>query len=185
MKSAVKAFAFPWETRFQALVTKIEAAFKRVREIASAGHFGVTVQTQQMVETISSKQERLRLEMRQGTLELRQQLKVEMRDEVQALFDSFDRNWISRFEQIMLQSMQGQAALPDSSQMSGLAAPRAVAAIEYAEPMVEESPQGGKENHLPSLQRSPKLMGSHSKCQTGVIPSRFCHETTEVQALSR
>ena len=146
MKSAVKAFAFPWETRFQALVTKIEAAFKRIREIASAGHFGVTVQTQQMVETINSKQERLRLEMHQGTLELRQQLKVEMRDEVQALFDSFDRNWISRFEQIMLQSMQGQAALPDSSHMSGLAAPRAVAAIEYAEPMVEESPQGGKEN---------------------------------------
>jgi hypothetical protein len=151
LKSAVKAFAFPWETRFQALVADIEAAFKRIREIASAGHFGVTVQTHHMVEAISSRQERLRLEMRQGTLELRQQLKLEMRDEVQALFDCFDRNWISRFEQIMLQSMQGQASLPGSSQMSGLAAPPTVAAVEFAvvefaESTAEGSPQRGKEN---------------------------------------
>lgn len=158
LKSAVKAFAFPWETRFQALVTKIEAAFKRIREIAGAGHFGVTVQTHQMVETISSNQERLCLEMRQGTLELRQQLKLEMRDEVQALFNSFDRNWISRFEQIMLQSMQSQAALPSSSQMSGLAAPTALAAVEFVEPMVEGNPQGGKENIFRAYNIRSRLM---------------------------
>jgi hypothetical protein len=179
LKSAVKAFAFPWETRFQALVADIEAAFKRIREIASAGHFGVTVQTQQMIETISSRQERLHLEMRQGTLELRQQLKLEMRDEVQTLFESFDRNWISRFEQIMLQSMQGQASLPGSSQMSRLAAPPAVAALEFAESTAEGSPQGGKENIFRAYNILSRLMRSNSQCQTGVVPGRFRHETTE------
>lgn len=67
LKTALKAFAFPWETKFQLLVDKIEAAFRRIREIAGAGHFGVTVQTHQLVETVSSRQETLRYEMRQGT----------------------------------------------------------------------------------------------------------------------
>ena len=190
LKSAVKAFAFPWESRFQALVTKIEAAFKRIREIASAGHFGITVQTHRMIETIGSGQERLHSEMRQGTLELRQQLKLEMRNEVQALFDSFDRNWISRFEQIMLRSMPGQAALPGFSQMSDLAARPAVAATEYAEPMAKGNHHRGKEIYIlpsPSFQHcfEFRIMRSHSQCQTGVILGRFRHETTETQALPR
>jgi hypothetical protein len=139
LMSALKAFGFPWETRFQQLVDQIEAAFKRVKEIASAGHLGMTVKTNQMVERIGTGQDKLRLEMRQGTIDLRQQLKIEMKDEVQALFESFDRNWISRFEQIMIQSAQNQVALPSCQEGKNLMAPPQTAAIEYVESMTEEA----------------------------------------------
>ena len=147
MMSALKAFGFPWETRFQVLVEKIEAAFKRIKDIASAGHFGMTVQTQQMIETIGFGQERMRHEMRRSTVELREQLKLEMRDEVQSLFQAFDRNWISRFEQIMIQSMHGHAALEGSQERKAISDGPAVA-IEYAESMTEAASNPSKANHV-------------------------------------
>ena len=63
-----------------------------VKDIASAGHLGMTVQTHQMVETLGCSQEKMRHEMRRNTIELREQLKLEMRDEVQSLFQTFDEN---------------------------------------------------------------------------------------------
>lgn len=147
LTSALKAFGFPWETKFQHLVNQIEAAFKRVKEIASAGHLGMTVQTRQMVETIGTGQDKLRLEIRQGTLDLRQQLKIEMKDEVQDLFERFDRNWISRFEQIMIQSAQNQVALPSSQEGENLIAPPQTAAIDS---MTKEASFTGMRNR-PSL----------------------------------
>ena len=133
LTSAVRALGFPWETRFQLLVTQIQHAFHRVRDLAQAGHFGITVQSQHMLRTISVDQENMRLEMRQDSLDLRKQLKDELKGEVQALFESFDRNWIQRFEQIMITagSAAQQQALPG-------AAP--VAAIEYADSLTIEPP---------------------------------------------
>jgi hypothetical protein len=139
LTSALKAFGFPWETRFQVLVTQIEVAFKRVKDIANAGHLGMTVQTHQMVKKIGTGQDNLRLEMRQGTLNLRQQLKMEMKDEVQALFESFDRNWISRFEQIMIQSAQKQVAPPISQEGKNPTTPPQTAAIEDVQSMTVEA----------------------------------------------
>ena len=136
LMSALKAFGFPWETKFQALVDKIEAAFKRVKDIARAGHLGIAVRTNQMVDDISTGQEKLRLEMRQGSIELHQQLKIEMKDEVQALFESFDRNWISRFEQIMIQAAQTQAALPSTQEKTKL---------EYGQSLTTEASLKGRQ----------------------------------------
>jgi hypothetical protein len=140
LTSALKAFGFPWETRFQLLVTRIEAAFRRIREMAQAGHFGLTVHIQHLVKSIGAGQEQLRLSMRQDTIELRQQLKFEMKNELQTLFNSFDRNWISRFEEIMIQSTQGRAALHDSHQSESLEAPGASVASQYADSMMREAP---------------------------------------------
>ena len=143
LMSALKAFGFPWETRFQVLVSRIEAAFKRIKEIASAGHFGVTVQSQNMLRSIGAGQDQLRLDMKQDSIDLRQQLKLELKDEVQALFQTFDRNWISRFEQIM---GSAQAALPAARGQSSqtLPAPSTTAAIEYAASMTEQGPMSPK-----------------------------------------
>ncbi|KAL9107035.1 MAG: hypothetical protein Q9227_007981 [Pyrenula ochraceoflavens] len=139
LMSALKAFGFPWETRFQMLVSRIEAAFKRIKEIASAGHFGMTVQSQHMLRSLGAGQEQLRMDMKQDSIDLRQQLKLELKDEVQALFQSFDQNWIARFEAIM---SNAQAALPAPQTQSTqkLPAPSTVAAIEYASSMTQEKP---------------------------------------------
>src|SRR5271155_696054 len=149
MMSAIKAFGFPWETRFQVLVDKIEAAFKRIKDIASAGHFGMTVQTYHMVETLGCGQEKMRHDMRRNTIELREQLKIEMRDEVQSLFQTFDRNWISRFEQIMIQSIHGHAALDGSEERKMISTGPTTAAIEYAESMTETASNPGKGSRRP------------------------------------
>jgi hypothetical protein len=149
MMSAIKAFGFPWETRFQVLVNKIEAAFKRIKDIASAGHFGMTVQTHQMVETLWGSQEKIRHEMRRNTVELREQLKLEMRDEVQSLFQTFDRNWISRFEQIMIQSIHRQAGLDTAEERKLISTGPKLAALEYAESMTEAASNPGKGSRRP------------------------------------
>jgi hypothetical protein len=154
LMSALKAFGFPWETKFQPLVTRIEAAFKRVKEIASAGHLGMTVHTHQMVEKIGTGQDNLRLEIRQGTIDLRQQLKIEMKDEVQALFESFDQNWISRFEQIMIQSAQNRVALPSSQEGKYLMTSPQPATIEYGQSMSKEASFTGMRNR-PLLEEGP------------------------------
>ena len=143
LTSALKAFGFPWETRFQFHVSKTEAAFKHIRDIAMAGHFGLTVQMQHTIRSIGAGQEQLSLSMRQNTVDLRQQLKLEMKNEVQALFESFDRNWISRFEQIMVQSTQDRAALRGPKQPESPPAPEASVATEYAESMTEPTPLAG------------------------------------------
>jgi hypothetical protein len=157
LMSALKAFAFPWETKFQPLVSQIEAAFKRVKEIASAGHLGMTAQTHRMVEVIGTGQDKLRLEMRQGTIDLRQQLKIEMKEEVQALFKSFDQNWIARFEQIMIQSAQNQLPLPSSRERKNLMMPPQTAATEYVQSMTKEASFTGKRNR-PSLEELLELI---------------------------
>jgi hypothetical protein len=149
MMSAIKAFGFPWETRFQVLVHKIEAAFKRIKDIASAGHLGMAVQTHQMVETLGCGQEKMRHEMRRNTIELRKQLKLEMRDEVQSLFQTFDRNWISRFEQIMIQSIHGHAALGGSEERKMMSTGPKIATTKYAESMTETTSNPGKANRRP------------------------------------
>jgi hypothetical protein len=182
MMSAIKAFGFPWETRFQVLVNKIEAAFKRIKDIASAGHFGMTVQTYQMVETVGCGQEKMRREMRQNTIELREQLKLEMRDEVQNLFQTFDRNWISRFEQIMMQSIHSHAVLDGSEERKMISAGPKTAAIEYAESMTETASNPGKGSRRPPGQSE----------ETHVFSTYFClfsrrprQQTEETQTIPR
>ena len=155
LMSALKAFAFPWETKFQALVDQIEAAFRRVKDIARAGHLGISVKTHQMVGDIGAGQEKLRLEMRQGSIELHQQLKIELKDEVQALFESFDRNWISRFEQIMIQSAQTQAALPSTQEKMKL---------EYGQSLTTEASSTGRhiDNERSATVRSVSYLADHA-----------------------
>lgn len=95
-----------------------------------------------MLKTLGAGQEQLRLEMRQDSVNLRQQLKLELKEEVQALFDSFDRNWISRFEQIMIESSatQGPPALPSAGRAATLPATSSMAALEYVDSITEQQP---------------------------------------------
>ena len=140
------------------MVTQIEAAFKRIREIASAGHFGLTVQSQNMLKTLGAGQEQLRLVMRQDSIVLRLHLKLEVKEEVHAVFDSFDRNWISRFEQIMIQSAadRRQASLPatgaraaieDGQNAIGVPTLPSIAATEYADSMTGQQPMTRESGH--------------------------------------
>ena len=166
--SAIKAFGFPWETRFQVLVNQINDAFKRIRELANAGHFRIAVQSQNILRSINHDQQTLRLEMHQDSVNLRKHLKEELKDEVQLLFDSFDRNWIQRFEQIMQSAMPAleaagsvAVALP-ATQSSSLTLPKAfnqgniplhpqIAAIEYVDSIVAEKPLTGKRFYFKGL----------------------------------
>jgi hypothetical protein len=107
LMTAIKALGFPWETGFQAIVLHIEETFKRIKDIASAGHLGIAVQTHEMITTIGCGQDRMRDEIYQNHIELRHKLKHEMREEMQSLFQTFDRDWITRFEQILAHSNQG------------------------------------------------------------------------------
>jgi hypothetical protein len=163
LMSALKAFGFPWETRFQVLVNQIEHAFKRIRDLASAGHFNVSVQSQNMLRTISHEQQTIRLEMHQDSVNLRKQLKDELKDEVRLLFDSFDKNWIQRFEQIMESAIpalpaagsdtralpHARSAIPPmimpSEELRQLALPSPVTAIEYADSIVAGKPSIGQQ----------------------------------------
>jgi hypothetical protein len=161
LMSAIKAFGFPWETRFQVLVDRINGAFQRIRELASAGHFGIAVQSQNMLRSISHDQQSLRLEMHQDSVNLRKQLKEELKDEVQSLFDSFDKNWIQRFEQIMQSAIPALEAagsvagalpaarsssllLPEAPNQATLPSHPKMAAIEYADSIGVEKPPLGK-----------------------------------------
>lgn len=161
LMSAIKAFGFPWETRFQVLVNQINDAFRRIRELASAGHFGIAVQSQNMLRSISHDQQTLRLEMHQDSVDLRKHLKEELKDEVQSLFDSFDRNWIQRFEQIMQSAMPALEAagsvagalpaarflslpLPEAPNQATIPLHPPIAAIEYVDSIVAEKPPIGR-----------------------------------------
>jgi hypothetical protein len=148
LTTALKAFGFPWQTRFEVLVHQIQAAFKRVKDLASAGHMGMSVQTHHMVQKIGTGQDNLRLEMRQGTIDLRKQLKMEMKDEVQTLFESFDRNWISRFEQIMMQSAQNQIARSSDQEGKKPVTPPQTLSSEYVQSMTEEVASTGMRKRL-------------------------------------
>ncbi|ERF69934.1 hypothetical protein EPUS_05478 [Endocarpon pusillum Z07020] len=142
LTSAVKAFGFRWETRFQPYVTQAEAAFKHIREIAQAGHFALTVQMEHTIKSIDAGNEQLRVSMRQDTVDLRRQLKLELRNEVQASFESFQKNWISRFEQIMVQSTRGRAARSGAQQSESSPASETLVAGGYAEAMREPIQHG-------------------------------------------
>jgi hypothetical protein len=168
LTTALKAFGFPWQTRFEVLVHQIQAAFKRVKDLASAGHLGMSVQTHHMVQKIGTGQDSLRLEMRQGTIDLRKQLKMEMKDEVQTLFESFDRNWISRFEQIMMQSAQNQIARSSDQEGKKPVTPPQTLSSEYVQSMTEEVASTGMRKR-PLLGENLELTGNDQP-----LPSPSC-----------
>ena len=143
LKSALKSFAFPWETKFEAVVGKIQAAFVRIKELADAGHIGMTVKTQRMIENLGTGQEELHKEMRRGTIELKEQLRLEMKNEFDASFQMFTQNWTARVDELMIQSMVKQQALPDRPRPKSLPALLAVPEIEYARSLTDKGSSRG------------------------------------------
>lgn len=137
LTSVFEGFGFPWETRFQQLVTRIETAFQRIREIAQTEHFSLTGQTQTEIRSTG-----------QETIDLRKHLELEMKNEVQGLFETFAKNWISRFEQLLMESKQDRGTPPNLHEAENFSTgPYSV--IESTKWTAEQAPRSRKSS-LPS-----------------------------------
>lgn len=105
----IEAFAFPWEAKFQTIVTQMNLQFRRIQELASVNHFHATLQNQNILISIRDSQQRDRAHVHaeHGSEHFRQ----EMREEMKELFMTFHAKWLQRFDELQAQ----QITAPDTA----------------------------------------------------------------------
>lgn len=101
----IEAFAFPWEAKFQKVVSQIDAQIRRIQELASASHFHATLRNQTLLQSLWEHQQEERDSSRQeaGSQRLRTEIKEEMKREIEGLLQNFDTRWVQRFDELLLQ----------------------------------------------------------------------------------
>ena len=105
LASVMEAFAFPWEAKFQKVVSQIEAQIRRIQELASASHFHVTLCNQHLLQSLWEQQQEERASSQQesGSEQLRKEIKEEMKREISGLLQDFNTRWVQRFDELLSQ----------------------------------------------------------------------------------
>ena len=105
LASVIEAFAFPWEAKFQKVVSQIDAQIRKIQEIASASHFHATLCSKRLLQSVWERQqeERESSQHESGSEQLRMEIKEEMKKEIDGLLQSFDARWVHRFDELLLQ----------------------------------------------------------------------------------
>ena len=97
LASVIDAFGFPWEAKFQKVVTQIESQVKRIQEISTTNHFHATLKSQQILHSMWECQQS------RGPEQLRDDFKEELKREMFGVLQSFDTKWVQRFDDLLLQ----------------------------------------------------------------------------------
>ena len=107
LASVIEAFAFPWEAKFQKVVSQIDAQIRRIQEIASASHFHATLRSESILLSLCERQheERESSQQESRSERLRMEIKEEMKREIDGLLQSFDTKWVQRFDDLLLQQI--------------------------------------------------------------------------------
>ena len=105
LSSVIEAFAFPWETKFEKVVSQVEAQIRRIQELASASHFHATLCNQNLLQSLwdHQQEERASSQQESGSERLRMEIKEEMKREISGLLQSFNTRWVQRFDELLLQ----------------------------------------------------------------------------------
>ena len=106
--TALEAFAFPWEVKFQKVVDLINLQYRQIQDLANASHHGATLQNHELLQSIwrcqqedrESFQHRSSEQLRR---EIKEELREEMKREIFGLLQSFDTKWVQRFEEMLFQ----------------------------------------------------------------------------------
>ena len=105
LASVIEAFAFPWEAKFQKVVSQIDIQIRRIQELASANHFHATLCNQTLLQSLWEHQQEERVSSQQvsGSEQLRMEIKEEMKKEIHGLLQNFNTKWVQRFDELLLQ----------------------------------------------------------------------------------
>ena len=105
LASVIEAFAFPWETKFQRVVSQIDIQIRRIQELASASHFHATLCNQTLLQSLWEHQQDEKVSSQQvsGSEQLRMEIKEEMKKEIHGLLQNFNTKWVQRFDELLLQ----------------------------------------------------------------------------------
>ena len=101
----IEAFAFPWEAKFEKVVSQIDVQIRRIQELASASHFHVTICNQTLLRSLLECQQDQRDSSQQESAseKLQMEIKEEMKNEIEVLLQKFDSRWVHRFDELLLQ----------------------------------------------------------------------------------
>lgn len=117
LASVIEAFAFPWEAKFQKVVSQIDTQTRRIQELASASHFHATLRNQSLLQSLWERQreERESPQRESGSEQLRMKIREEIKRKIDGLLQDFDTRWVQRFDELLLQ----QTALFDGRNDTG------------------------------------------------------------------
>ena len=105
LASVMEAFAFPWEAKFQKVISQIDAQIRRIQDLASASHFHATLRNQHLLQSLCEHQqeESKSSQHESGPEQLRKDIKDEMKREIYGLLQNIDTKWVRRFDELLLQ----------------------------------------------------------------------------------
>ncbi len=137
LASVIEAFAFPWEAKFQKVVSQIDAQIRRIQEIASASHFHATLCSQNLLQSLWDRQQEERASSQQDSAsdQLRMEIKEEMKREISGLLQNFNTKWVQRFDELLLQNsalLEGR----DDASMADPMGSNAQSALQVSTPQV-------------------------------------------------
>lgn len=105
LAGALEAFGFPWEAKFQKVVSQVDAQIRRIQDLASASHFHATLRNQHLLQSLCEHQheEKKLTQQEPGPEQFRKEIKEEMKREIHGLLQDFDIKWVQRFDELLLQ----------------------------------------------------------------------------------
>ena len=105
----IEAFAFPWEAKFEKVVSQINVQIRRIQELASASHFHATICNQTLLRSLLECQQEQSDSSQQesASKQLQMEIKEEMKNEIEVLLQNFDSRWVHRFDELLLQQTVG------------------------------------------------------------------------------
>ena len=123
LASVIEAFAFPWEAKFQKVVSQIEAKIRRIQELASASHFHATLCNQNLLRSLYERhqEERESSQQESGSEQLRNGIKEEVKRDIFGLLQEFDTRWVQRFDQLLLQQTAQHAGMDGTDRSDSIA----------------------------------------------------------------
>ena len=112
----IEAFAFPWEAKFEKVVSRIDVQIRRIQDLASASHFHATICNQILLRSLLESQQEQRDSSQQesASKNLRMEIKEEMKNEIEALLQNFDSRWVHRFDELLLQQTARHGSRDDT-----------------------------------------------------------------------
>ncbi|KAG8530429.1 uncharacterized protein KY384_004931 [Bacidia gigantensis] len=130
----LEAFTFPWETKFDKLVSLMDHQFRRIQELAHASHYHTSLRSKHLLESIWDcvQENRTVLQQERSTdqanqsksnqmrEQIREELRDEMKQEISGLLGTFHTKWLQRFDELIAQQSSGIEPVPTSGKSASM-----------------------------------------------------------------
>ena len=129
-----EALTFPWETKFERLVQRMDLQFRRIRDLSHASHFHATLQQQHVMHSIRDCVREHRNEWRQERVlkrahnEKKEMMKEHQRKElseevnrgISELLGQFQSKILMRFDELVMPQNSDQSATSQSAKVQAV-----------------------------------------------------------------